>query len=78
MGLFVYLMDRFYELSLGFDELVRLYDEDPLKVFELIKPLVEEKVGKVSDVRLYNSFLGNETALIEYMVKTESGKIEPK
>ena len=69
-------MDRFYRVNLPFDELVKLYDEDPLKVFELIKPLVEEKAGKVSGVKLYNSFLGDELALIEYMVKVEIGKLE--
>ena len=73
---YVYLMDRFYLVELSPSEIAELYDENPMKIFELIRDLVEDVLGsKVKHTKLYKTFLSHETgtALIEYMIDFEKG-----
>jgi len=74
-------MDRFFPLELSLYELAGLYEENPMKIFELIKNLVEKVLGnKVKNVKLYKTFLNLETgtALIEYTVNFEKGSTSVK
>jgi len=69
------LLDNFYSVDIPLDRLAELYDEDPLRIFELVKPFVERLVSRIDDVKLYRSFLSRRSgsASIEYMVKTSLG-----
>ena len=73
-------MDEFHMMDIPVGRLVELYNRDPLKIFELVKPLVEEKAGRVGQVRLHDKFLDGETgsALLEYMVGVKNGEIGVK
>ena len=80
MGAFVYLLDRFYPLEVPLGRLVELYNEDPIELFDIIKPLVEGKVGRVHDVRLYRGFVSRASgsAIVEYMVEVDEGEVGVK
>jgi len=74
-------MDKFFPLEISFGELAELYDENPMKIFELIKSLVENVLGsKVEYAKLYKTFLDLKQgiALIEYIVNFEKGSISIK
>ena len=50
------MLDNFYSVDIPLDGLAELYNEDPLRIFELVKPLVERLVSRIDDVKLYRSF----------------------
>lgn len=51
-----------------------------MKLFEMIRSLVEDELGVIRGVRLYRSYFNSESmiAVVEYMVKFERGTVGVK
>ena len=80
LGTYLYLYDILTPVELTFSELVQAFEEDPIKPYMLLKELVEEKTGKVKDVKLYKSYFSpsTKTAVLEYFIKVEEGTLGVK
>ena len=73
-------MDRFIPLKISIDKVLELVESDPLGLFNYVKTIVEEKVGKIYRVTLYDVFFDPKELdiVIEYMVYCRIGNISVK
>jgi len=69
----VYVLDEVLPISVGWAELLEAWEEGELKPFELVRGLVEGKLGRVKGVKLYGVYFKPETmtAVIKYVVDFE-------
>jgi len=69
----VYVLDEVILIPVGWAELLKAWEEGELKPFELVRGLVEGKLGRVRGVKLYGAYFKPETmtATIEYVVDFE-------
>jgi hypothetical protein len=70
---YVYVLDEAVPIPVGWAELLEAWEEGELKPFELVRGLVEGRLGRVRGVRLYGAYFKPETmtAVIEYVVDFE-------
>ena len=77
---YFYLMDIFKKLPYDFQDILEAWEEDPMKLFEMIRSVVEDELGVIRDVRIYRSYFNpqNMTAVVEYIVKFKEGTVGVK
>ncbi|RLE86584.1 MAG: hypothetical protein DRJ67_06895 [Thermoprotei archaeon] len=64
-------------VDLSFGELIELWKRDPTRLFEILRPLVEEMLGPVKRVVEHATYFNpnGPVIVIEYMVEVEEGKV---
>ena len=77
---YLYVLDEIVPLDMGFAELLELWEDDGMKPFDKVRGLVEEKLGDIKEASFYAAYFDPEemTAVIEYMVKCEIGRVGVK
>lgn len=79
-SLYLYFMDRFIPLNIPLDKVLELAENKPLELFELVKDIIGNEVGRVHDVNVYKKYFDprNLDVVIEYFVKCDLGKLSFK
>jgi len=79
LPVWLYLLDEFTPLGIDSQQLPELA-ESPYRLFELVRGVVEERVGRVERVKLYKTYIDSATLelLIEYIVEFEHGELSIK
>jgi len=77
---YIYLLDTFRELGISFEELADKFEKDRSGLEELIRSLVEKDLERIKNIELYSSYFNPEslTAVIEYMVESDIGRVSVK
>jgi len=80
MPAWLYIFDEFRPLDLEPQTLFELARDDPLKLFEYVREVVEDYVKEVRSVRVHRKFFDIETfdLVVEYIVECEVGTISAK
>ena len=81
MDTWVYVFDEFKPVDINVDRLLKLFEKDPLKLFEDVKEVLAEiNIKEIKDVRVYETYHkpDNSELLIEYLVNCEHGMISVK
>jgi len=79
LPVWLYLLDEFTPLDVDSQQLLEL-TESPYRLFELVRGVVEERIGRVERVKLYKAYIDPATLelLIEYIVEFERGELSIK
>ena len=77
---YLYIMDKFIPLTISLTEFLELATDEPLRLFKLIRSIVEDEVGQIYNVQVYGRFFDSESMdiVIEYLVKCKIGKVSAK
>jgi len=80
MSAWLYIFDEFRPLDIEPTTLFELAKDYPLKLFDLVKEIVEDYVKVIKSVRVHKKFFDPETfgLVVEYMVECETGTISAK
>jgi len=73
-------MDRFIPLNVPLDKVLELAESRPLELFELVKDIIEDKVGKVYDAEVYEKYFDPKDLdiVIEYFIRYNLGEVSLK
>jgi len=73
-------MDRFITLNIPLDKVLELAENKPLELFELVKDIIENEVGQVRDVNVYEKYFDprNLDVVIEYFIRCNLGELSFK
>jgi len=76
----IYIFDDFKPLDIDFNTLLRSINEDPYRLFEIIREVIEDYVGVVRDVRIHDIYIDSYTneVLVEFIVVCDNGEISAK
>ena len=79
-NLYLYFMDRFITLNIPLDKVLELAENKPLELFELVKDIIENEVGQVRDVNVYEKYFDprNLDVVIEYFIRCDLGEVSVK
>ena len=77
---YVYILDIFHPTDLRKEEVLKAFDKDLRKPFELVKEIVEQHgIRGIRNVEFYDAlFEGKDEFLIEYYVEFSRGRIAVK
>jgi len=80
MPAWLYIFDGFRPLDLEPPILFKLAREDPLKLFDYVKEVVEDYVKEIRSVKVLRKFFDPDTfdLVVEYIVECEAGSISAK
>jgi len=76
----LYIFDEFRPLDIEPPTLFKLAREDPLRLFDMVREVLEEYVREIRGVEVHRAFYdsGRFELLIEYIVTCEAGVISAK
>ncbi len=72
---YVYVFDLFVPTDLTKKEVMKAFEKDILKPFELVREIVEDKLKGIKNVELYNAFFKDDEFVLEYAVDFANGRI---
>ena len=77
---YIYIPDRFIEVNLSFEELIRLWERRPIEPLEVIRTVVEREVGVIKSIKKHAPyFIPHEGIItIEYIVEVNEGEASVK
>lgn len=75
---FAYVFDLFVPTDLTKKEVLKAFEEDILRPFDLIREIVEDKLKEINNVEFYNASFKNDEFLLEYTVDFANGRINVK
>jgi len=80
MPTWIYVFDEFRPLDLEPQTVFELTRDDPLKLFDLVREVVEDYVKEIKSVRVHRRFFDSNTfdLVVEYIVECEAGTISAK
>jgi len=80
MNTWIYIFDEFKLIDVDTGKLFRLAEENPLRLFEIIKEVLVDDIKEIRDVKVYDIYFNpsNFELLIEYIVECELGEISVK
>jgi len=80
MPVWIYIFDEFSPLDIEPSVLFELAREDPLRLFEYVREVVEDYVKEIKSVRVLRKFFDSNTfdLVIEYTVECDVGTISAK
>ncbi|PUA33336.1 MAG: hypothetical protein B7O98_02605 [Zestosphaera tikiterensis] len=80
MNAWLYVFDEFRPLDIESSVLLRLARDDPVKLFDIVRDVVEDYVGVVRDVRIHDIYIDPYTheVLVEFIAVCDSGEISVK
>ena len=78
MNTWVYVLDEFKQLDIDEGRLFELAGNDPLKLFEIVRKVLD--IEDISGVRVYNTYFDPRSLelLIEYLVTCKLGEVSVK
>jgi len=73
-------MDKFIPLDIPLNEFLELAEKDPLRLFSLIKAIIEDEVRQVHGITTYKKFLDlkDMDIIVEFFIKCYIGEISAK
>jgi len=76
----IYIFDEFKPLDLDLATILELVNTDPLKLFAIIREVVEDYVKDIENVKVHKVFSDphNFELLVEYIVRCRLGEISVK
>ena len=77
---YLYCMDRLKSLEIPLEEFLELAERDPRGLFNRVREFVEEEVGNIHNVRLYERYLdlSKMDVVVEYLVRCDIGELSVK
>ncbi len=72
---FVYIFDLFIPTDLTKKEVLKAFERDILKPFELVREIIEDKLKGIKNVEFYNASFKGDDFLLEYAVDFANGRI---
>ena len=80
MAVWVYLFDEFRPVEVDDAVVLEMAGRNPAALFDVIRHVVEESVGGIGSVRLFDIYSDPQGAglLVEYLVETRIGEISVK
>ena len=80
MNTWLYVLDTFKPIDIDTGKLFELAEENPLKLFNMFRDVLEEYVKDVKEVRVYDVYFDVKTfeLLIEYIVRCKAGEVSVK
>ncbi|RLE37160.1 hypothetical protein DRJ17_07145 [Candidatus Woesearchaeota archaeon] len=73
-------MDKFIPLDIPLDKVLEFAENRPLELFKLVRNIIENEVGQVYDVEVYEKYFDPKDMdiVIEYFVKCSLGELSLK
>ena len=80
MNTWIYVFDEFKPVDIDTGKLFRLVEEDPLKLFGIVREILVNDIKEIRDVKVYDVYFNPSKfeLLIEYIVECELGEISVK
>jgi len=80
MNTWLYIFDEFRPLDIELSMLLRFARDDPLKLFDIVRDVVEDYVGGIRDVKIHDIYIDSYTSevLVEFIVVCDNGEISVK
>jgi len=80
MPAWLYVFDEFRSLDIEPPVLFELARDDPLRLFDYVREVVEDYVKEIKSVRVFRKFFDPETfdLVVEYIVECEAGTVSIK
>jgi len=77
---YAYILDRFIEVDLSFEQLVRLWERGSVEPLEAIRSIVEKEIGAINNVKKHAPYFNPQEGfiVIEYIVEAEKGEVSVK
>jgi len=69
----IYVLDEFREVDVDPDEALKLMKADPLKLFDSVRKVVEEELGRIRGVEVGARYLGKDEGVVEFLLETDIG-----
>lgn len=72
---FIYVFDLFIPTDLTKKEVMKAFEKDILKPFELVREIVEDKLKGIKNVEFYDASFKGDEFVLEYAVDFANGRI---
>jgi len=80
MPAWLYIFDEFRPLDIEPPVLFELARDEPLRLFEYVREVIEDYVKEIKSIKVHRKFFDPETfdLVVEYIVECEAGTISAK
>jgi len=80
MNTWLYILDEFRPLDIELSMLLRFARYDPIKLFDIVRDVVEDYIDVVRDVRIHDIYIDTHKneVLVEFIVVCDNGEISIK